>query len=93
MTKKEKREYNQRLGQIWMEIRAYKNASKTRSDSGSNWPDIQAKYQKFVANNKELIQAIENAYPKTVDQLIELKYPNDIDKTIAALNAVVPTDG
>jgi hypothetical protein len=92
MTKKEKVAYNRQLGQIWMEIRAYKNASKTRT-TGSSWPEIQAKYQEFVTNNEELCQAIESAYPKSVDQLKELKYPNDIEKTIASLNAVIPTDG
>ncbi|UTW66385.1 hypothetical protein KFE94_17300 [bacterium SCSIO 12643] len=91
MTKKEKVANNRRLGQIWMEIRAYKNASKTRS-SGSSWPEIQSKYQEFVKNNEGLCLAIESAYPKSVDQLKELKYPNDIDKTIAALNAVIPSD-
>ena len=74
-----------------MEIRAYKNASKTRT-TGSTWPQIQAKYQEFVTNNEALCQAIAFSYPKAVDQLKELKYPNDIEKTIAALNAVVPSD-
>jgi hypothetical protein len=92
MTKQEKQKYNQELGQIWMEIRAYKNATKMRIAIDTNLKGIQTKYQGYIANNEELCQAIELAYPKLIDQIKELKYPNDIEKAIACLNAIIPTD-
>lgn len=92
MTKQEKLAINKQLGLIWMEIRAYKNATKKRTAVGSDWKNIQSKYQGYIESNEELCQAIEIAHPKMVEQIKELKYPNDIEKAIACLNAIVPED-
>lgn len=92
MTKQEKLAYNKELGLLWMQIRAYKNATRKRNSTGTEWKDIQSKYQEFIGGNEEICQAIETAYPKLLEQIKELRYPNDIEKAISCLNAVVPTD-
>jgi len=92
MTKKEKLAINKQLGLIWMEIRAYKNATKKRTAVGGDWNRIQSKYQDYMDTNQELCEAIEIAHPKLIEQIKELKYPNDIEKAISCLNAIVPSD-
>lgn len=92
MTKKEKMALNKELGQIWMQYRSLKNAVKKDPTLSPGWKNIKAKHEAFIDNNQELSAAILLAYPNLFEQIKTLLYPHNIDKTVACLNAIIPSD-
>lgn len=92
MTKKEKLEFNKQLGGIWMELRALKNSDRKNIRTGPDWANIQAKHRAVIESSEDLTNAILHAYTRKLDEIKDLRYTSDIEKTIACLNTITPTD-
>ncbi len=93
MTKKEKMQLNQKLGQVWMELRALRNSDRKNIRTGKDWTNILAKHRAVIESNQELNDAILAKYPTKLEEVKNLRYTSDIEKSIACLNAISPTDG
>lgn len=92
MTKKKKIEINKQLGRVWMELRALKNSDRKDIRTGPDWEAIKAKHRAVIENSQELSDALLLQYPTKLEEVKNLRYTSDIEKTIACLNAITPTE-
>ena len=92
MTKAEKQKLNQQLGQIWMELRALKNSDRKNIRTGPDWIRIQKRHRDVIEGNEELTQTILEKYPRKLEDIKDLRYTADIEKTIACLNLISPSE-
>ena len=61
--------------------------------TGKDWTNILAKHRAVIESNQELNDAILAKYPTKLEEVKNLRYTSDIEKSIACLNAISPTDG
>lgn len=92
MTKQEKVKLNQQIGRLWMELRALQNSDRKNIRRGPDWKAIQQKHRDIIEGNEELINSLLANYPNTLEDIKDLRYTSDIEKTIACLNAITPSD-
>ena len=75
-----------------MELRSLSNSDRKNIRTGPDWESIQVKHRAVIESNEELTSALMLRFPNKMEQLKDLRYTTDIEKTIACLNAIVPTD-
>ncbi|MFT4754989.1 MAG: hypothetical protein ACI9GM_000991 [Salibacteraceae bacterium] len=92
MTKKEKIALNQKLGRVWMELRALSNLDRKNIRTGPDWENIIAKHREVIESNEELTAALLEKYPTKLEEVKNLRYTTDIEKTVKCLNAIQPSE-